>query len=98
MSDRLAVFSEGRIEQVGSPADVYERPATEFVAELRGHVERARRTGARYDPRSCASRSPPTPRRTGEEARLGTIEDVVYLGPITRYVVRARGTDRRSAY
>ncbi|MGH2463996.1 MAG: ABC transporter ATP-binding protein, partial [Candidatus Limnocylindrales bacterium] len=32
MSDRIAVFNLGRIEQVGSPAEVYERPATEFVA------------------------------------------------------------------
>src|SRR5881275_1856992 len=36
MSDRLAVFSQGRIEQVGSPADVYERPATAFVAGFVG--------------------------------------------------------------
>src|SRR5687768_2894007 len=36
MSDRLAVFNHGRIEQVGSPADVYERPATEFVASFVG--------------------------------------------------------------
>src|SRR5204862_7476707 len=48
MSDRLAVFNRGRIEQVGSPADVYERPATSFVAGfvgtsnlLRGDVARA---------------------------------------------------------
>src|SRR5207253_7554703 len=36
MSDRLAVFNDGRIEQVGSPADVYERPSTEFVAGFVG--------------------------------------------------------------
>src|SRR2546421_6577781 len=36
MSDRLAVFNAGRIEQVGSPADVYERPATPFVAGFVG--------------------------------------------------------------
>src|SRR5258706_12035913 len=36
MSDRLAVFNRGRIEQVGSPADVYERPATPFVAGFVG--------------------------------------------------------------
>ena len=36
MSDRLAVFNEGRIEQIGAPADVYERPATEFVAGFVG--------------------------------------------------------------
>jgi len=36
MSDRLAVFNDGRIEQVGSPADVYEHPQTEFVAGFVG--------------------------------------------------------------
>ena len=36
MSDRLAVFNAGRIEQIGSPADVYERPATRFVAGFVG--------------------------------------------------------------
>ena len=47
MSDRLAVFNAGRIEQLGTPADVYERPATRFVAGfvgtsnlLRGDVAR----------------------------------------------------------
>src|SRR5689334_18599734 len=36
MSDRLAVFNQGRIEQVGAPAEVYERPATRFVAGFVG--------------------------------------------------------------
>ena len=36
MSDRVAVFNNGRIEQVGSPRDVYERPATAFVAGFVG--------------------------------------------------------------
>ena len=36
MSDRLAVFNQGRIEQVGTPAEVYERPATGFVAGFVG--------------------------------------------------------------
>ena len=36
MSDRLAVFNQGRIEQIGSPSDVYERPASEFVANFVG--------------------------------------------------------------
>src|SRR4029450_13007336 len=47
MSDRLAVFNAGRIEQLGSPAEGYERPATAFVAGfvgtsnlLRGEVAR----------------------------------------------------------
>ena len=36
MSDRLAVFRDGQIEQIGPPGDVYERPATEFVASFVG--------------------------------------------------------------
>jgi putative spermidine/putrescine transport system ATP-binding protein len=36
MSDRVAVFNDGRIEQVGTPAEVYERPATAFVAAFVG--------------------------------------------------------------
>src|SRR5438309_5342579 len=36
MSDRIAVFNTGRIEQIGTPADVYERPATRFVAGFVG--------------------------------------------------------------
>ena len=36
MSDRIAVFNNGRIEQVGAPVDMYERPTTEFVAKFVG--------------------------------------------------------------
>jgi putative spermidine/putrescine transport system ATP-binding protein len=36
MSDRIAVFNNGRIEQIGTPAEVYERPATPFVAGFVG--------------------------------------------------------------
>ena len=38
MSDRIAVFNRGRIEQVGSPAELYERPATRFVAGFIGQT------------------------------------------------------------
>ena len=38
MSDRIAVFSAGRIEQVGAPAEVYERPANDFVMSFVGPV------------------------------------------------------------
>ena len=84
MSDRLAVFNRGRIEQVGTPAEVYERPATAFVAGfvgtsnlLTGEAARADRRAGRHvhDP----AREDP-PRRAGrrgrgrrDDARLGTI-------------------------
>ncbi len=38
MSDRIAVFNHGRIEQVGTPEEVYERPATRFVASFIGET------------------------------------------------------------
>src|SRR5207302_8104940 len=48
MSDRLAVFNEGRIEQIGAPAEVYERPATEFVAGFVGVSNVLERDGRRF--------------------------------------------------
>ena len=98
MSDRLAVFNAGRIEQVGAPAEVYERPATRFVAGFVGTSNLLRR--ATLPGRSSArpARSRPTRedpprvgRRGGRRRRAscagGTIREVVYLGPDTRYIV-----------
>ena len=51
MSDRLAVFNRGRIEQLGTPADVYERPATRFVAGFVGTSNLLRGEAARGGPR-----------------------------------------------
>ena len=48
MSDRLAVFNDGRIEQVGTPADVYEQPETEFVAGFVGVSNVLERDGRRF--------------------------------------------------
>jgi putative spermidine/putrescine transport system ATP-binding protein len=97
MSDRLAVFSEGRIAQVGSPADVYERPATAFVAGfvgtsnlLTGRVAEAvvGRSGTyTVRPEKIRLADPETEVSPDESSALGRIRTVVYLGPDTRYVV-----------
>ena len=50
MSDRVAIMRDGRIEQLGTPRDVYERPATEFVAEFVGASNRL----AGEDRRACS--------------------------------------------
>ena len=50
MSDRLAVFNEGRIEQVGAPAEVYERPANRVRRRLRRRLERPRAQPNGTDP------------------------------------------------
>ena len=51
MSDHVAVFNEGRIEQVGSPREIYERPATEFVAGFVGTSNILERNGRRFSVR-----------------------------------------------
>lgn len=97
MSDRIAVFDRGRIEQVGTPADVYERPATPFVAGfvgtsnlLRGEVARAivgqegTFTVRPEKIRLADAGAEPGPDELGAPGR---IRQVVYLGPDTRYHV-----------
>ncbi len=85
MSDHLAVFNEGRIEQSGSPAEVYERPATEFVAGFVGTSNILERDGRRFTVRPEKVRML---EGEGDEGEPGRIRDVVYLGAVTRYVVR----------
>jgi putative spermidine/putrescine transport system ATP-binding protein len=48
MSDRIAVFSDGRIEQVGTPGEIYERPSNDFVAGFVGTSNIVERSGERY--------------------------------------------------
>ena len=40
VADRVVVMNHGRIEQIGTPADIYDHPATPFVFEFLGHVNR----------------------------------------------------------
>ena len=90
MSDRLAVFNEGRIEQLGAPADVYEHPASEFIAGFVGVSNVLERNGRRFTVRPekirllAAGDAP----RAGATVEDGTIENVVYVGSITRFHVR----------
>jgi putative spermidine/putrescine transport system ATP-binding protein len=80
MSDRLAVFNDGRIEQVGTPKDVYEHPATEFVAGFVGVSNIVEEGGRRYTIR-------PEKIRMDGVGRPGTIAEAVFVGMFTRYVV-----------
>jgi len=101
MSDRLAVFSDGRVEQIGRPQDVYEHPASEFVARFVGvsnvlSGQAAERiTGSA---RAFAIR-PEKIRVVGDQEALGPEHCLVtgrvtnsqYLGASTRYAVTLDG-------
>jgi putative spermidine/putrescine transport system ATP-binding protein len=89
MSDRLAVFDHGRIEQIGSPAEVYENPANAFVAGFVGVSNVVERGGRRFAvrPEKMHMTEAGATARSGWHAETGRIQDVVYAGMVTRYVV-----------
>ncbi len=97
MSNRLAVFNQGRIEQIGSPADVYEHPATTFVAGFVGTSnllvgETARAvigTDGTFTirPEKLRLADPDEHPADDEGSALGVIREIVYVGPDTRYIV-----------
>jgi putative spermidine/putrescine transport system ATP-binding protein len=86
MSDRIAVFNDGHLEQVGTPGEIYERPANEFVAGFVGTSNVIARDGRRYTVR-------PEKIRLLDDgapdagAVSGVVREVAYLGAITRYLV-----------
>ncbi len=97
MSDRLAVFNSGRIEQVGAPADVYEHPKTRFVAGFVGTSNLLTGDVARtvlgtpgtftIRPEKIRIGDPADRPGLGETSAPGLIRQVVYVGPDTRYIV-----------
>jgi putative spermidine/putrescine transport system ATP-binding protein len=89
MSDRIAVFNDGRIEQVATPAELYEHPATEFVAGFVGTSNVIERGEHRFTIRPEKIHIGPESEqaRDGFTNETGLIREVVYLGPVTRYIV-----------
>ncbi|MFE7601496.1 ABC transporter ATP-binding protein [Streptomyces sp. NPDC057494] len=108
MSDRIAVFHQGRIEQVAAPAEIYERPATPFVAGFVGTSnllsgDTARRlvgTPGTYSIRPEKIRvlsDHKAPGDPGHATAAGTVAEVVYLGDSTRFLVDLDGGGRLTA-
>lgn len=103
MSDRIAVFSQGRIEQVGTPSDIYERPASAFVAGFVGTSnlvsgEVAKRLTGSEQTFSIRPEKIHIGFGGGKSEKdmislEGSVRDVIYLGLYTRYLVEAEGVD-----
>ncbi|MBI2759001.1 MAG: ABC transporter ATP-binding protein [Chloroflexi bacterium] len=101
MSDRIAVFNQGKIEQVGTPAEVYEHPTTSFVAGFVGTsnlvsgevAKRITGSDARFSIRPEKIHLAAPTQQMGAEmfAAHGKVRDVVYLGLYTRYLVELDG-------
>ncbi|MBI4672404.1 MAG: ABC transporter ATP-binding protein [Chloroflexi bacterium] len=101
MSDRIAVFNAGRVEQIGAPAEIYEHPQTAFVAGFVGtsnlvHSQVAQKlTGSNETfsirPEKIRMVEPGTQVQNGWTALDGAVREVVYLGMLTRYIVAIEG-------
>jgi putative spermidine/putrescine transport system ATP-binding protein len=97
MSDRVAVFHDGRIEQMGSPAEVYEAPATAFVAGFVGTSNLLSGPTAEQilgrvgtfsvRPEKIHLSTNGRPEGDGLVSAMGRVAEVVYAGPTTRVVV-----------
>src|SRR5690349_1708208 len=89
MSDRVAVMSSGRIQQIGTPVEVYEQPATEFVADFIGISNILLRDGVRFvvRPEKIRMLAEGEPADVGMTVEPGRVEQVVYAGMTTRYIV-----------
>jgi putative spermidine/putrescine transport system ATP-binding protein len=87
MSDHVAVFNEGKIEQVGSPSEVYEHPATEFVAGFVGTSNILERGGKRFSVR-------PERIELNGSGEVGVVADVIFVGAFTRILVDTDSGDK----
>lgn len=97
MSDRLAVFNHGKIEQVGSPAEIYEVPRTAFVAGFVGVSNLVSGKAAEeitgapgmfsIRPEKIRIVPPGSPIEETMYGAAGVTREVVYLGMYTRYLV-----------
>jgi putative spermidine/putrescine transport system ATP-binding protein len=88
MSDRIAVFNEGRIEQVSPPEELYEQPRNEFVAGFVGVSNVIEREGRRLTIRpEKIQLLEPGGAANGLHSERGRVTEVAYAGMVTRYTV-----------
>lgn len=86
MSDRIAVFNHGRIEQLGTPREIYDNPQSSFVSEFVGQTNKIEIEGKKINIRpefiSVSKGSV-----YGDRSIQGTLRDIIFVGATTRYLV-----------
>jgi putative spermidine/putrescine transport system ATP-binding protein len=86
MSDRIVVFNQGKIEQIGTPRDIYENPKSEFVSEFVGQTNKLTLNGIRKNIRPEFITLHDT---ASQDSLAGIVKDVIFVGASTRYLVEA---------
>ena len=97
MSDRIAVFNKGRIEQIGTPEDLYERPVSPFVAGFVGTSNSITGSAATallgrdgsfaLRPEKIRILADGVSASDGEVVATGAVVHTEYLGPVSRHMV-----------
>jgi len=86
MSDRIAAFNQGKIEQLGTPREIYEKPQTSFVSDFVGKNNKLEINGRRINIRPehiLVSHSQPSQ----NQAYSGILKDLIFVGASNRYIV-----------
>jgi putative spermidine/putrescine transport system ATP-binding protein len=104
MSDRIAVFNEGSIEQIGTPQQVYEKPQTKFVASFLGVSNIFEGAAAKeifgsptmvnIRPERIKLVPADTKLNTGESGVVGTIIEASYIGATTIFLIQTQSGQR----
>lgn len=93
MSDRIAVFNHGQIEQLGTPREIYENPQSAFVSEFVGQTNKILFEGKRINIRPefiSVSKS----KTSGDRNLSGLLKDAIFVGASTRYLVDAENGEQ----
>lgn len=93
MSDRIVIMQNGRIEQVGTPQELYQRPRTAFAASFLGKSNFLTRDGALYALRPEKIDIVPKGQGRGPNTVSGTVRAITYFGSILKYDVAVPGMD-----
>lgn len=85
LSDRIVVMNSGQVEQIGTPREIYETPATLFSATFVGENNIFSRDGSMF---AVRPEKLTVKQLSGNAKRMGEVLDVVYLGSIHKLVVQ----------
>jgi len=91
MSDRIVIMNRGRVVQVGSPAELYERPRTAFAASFLGKSNFIRRDGLTYALRPEKIEVVAAGKGHGQNRFTGVVRGITYMGATLKLMVEAEG-------
>jgi len=93
MSDRIVIMQNGRIEQVGTPSELYQHPKTAFAASFLGKSNFLHRDGAVFALRPEKIDLSPEGQGMGANKVSGVVLSVTYFGAVLKYQVEVPGMD-----